>query len=412
MRFGRVLTQSSPDLLLRKYKCEALEDVFLQLCQADCGEIKKRTTIKRLHPELLKKKEEEPVYDEQGNELVVKKKFKQTAFDGRRFMALFHKNYLKLKGNPALVFFFLILPVIQVTLLCESVAKQPDHLPIAIYNPETNGNLSTAFLDLLDSRMVKQIYKPSLEEAIDLVIKGKAWYTITMSQNFSEAYSARAENPSELYDEDVENSKIKLYADHSDSFIQQYLYQSILDSYQAFIENYVSSIGYNPATVSLPLKIETPIYGEVKHSLINTLAPGAMVAIIYSTPLLLASFLIVLERKDGLLERSFVAGVRSFEILISHIVILLIALFIQVALLMFVAFFLFGVELKGPLAETFSLMFLQGLQGITFGLLVSALANNEIMALVCYCIFLYKFLINFSHNKINILKRTLRLTDT
>ncbi len=378
------MTQSSPDLLLRKYKCEALEDVFLQLCQADCGEIKKRTTIKRLHPELLKKKEEEPVYDEQGNELKIVKKFKQSAFDRRRFMALFHKNYLKLKGNPALVFFFLILPVIQITLLCESVAKQPDHLPIAIYSPETNGNLSNAFLDSLDSQMVKKIYKPSLESAIELVKEGKAWYAIGMSPNFSEAYSSRAENPNELYDEDIENSKIKLYADHSDSFIQQYLYQSILDSYQEFIENYVSSIGYNPETVSLPLKIQPPVYGEVKHSLINTLAPGAIVAIIYSTPLLLASFLIVLERKDGLLERSFVAGVRSFEVLISHLIILLIALLIQVGLLMFVAFVLFGVELKGPLPEAFALIFLQGLQGITFGLFVSAFANNEIMALVCY----------------------------
>jgi hypothetical protein len=202
--------------------------------------------------------------------------------------------------------------------------------------------------------------------------------------NFSEAYSSRAENPNELYDEDIENSKIKLYADHSDSFIQQYLYQSILDSYQEFIENYVSSIGYNPETVSLPLKVQPPVYGEVKHSLINTLAPGAIVAIIYSTPLLLASFLIVLERKDGLLERSFVAGVRSFEVLISHLIILLIALLIQVGLLMFVAFVLFGVELKGPLPEAFALIFLQGLQGITFGLFVSAFANNEIMALVCY----------------------------
>ncbi|CAG2118903.1 unnamed protein product, partial [Medioppia subpectinata] len=88
--------------------------------------------------------------------------------------------------------------------------------------------------------------------------------------------------------------------------------------------------------------------------------PGAIVAIIYSTPLLLASFLIVLEKKDGLLERSFVSGVRSFEVLISHMFILILALLVQVALLMFVAFIVFDVKLMGNASEVFWLMFLQG----------------------------------------------------
>ncbi|CAG2109411.1 unnamed protein product [Medioppia subpectinata] len=163
-----------------------------------------------------------------------------------------------------------------------------------------------------------------------------------------------------MTDEDIEDSKIALYPDHSDSFIQQFIYQSLFESYHKFLATYITSIGLNPATVSLPIATQEPIYGTIEYSLINSIAPGAIVAIIYSTPLLLASFLIVLEKKDGLLERSFVSGVRSFEVLISHMFILILALLVQVGLLMFVAFIVFDVKLMGNASEVFWLMFLQG----------------------------------------------------
>ena len=189
-----------------------------------------------------------------------------------------------------------------------------------------------------------------------------------------------------MTDEDIEDTKIKLYADHSDSFIQQFTEHAFFQSYHHFLENVVASVGINPATVSRPVAVQEPIYGKLEHSLINTITPGSIVAIIYSTPLLLAAFLIVLERKDGLLERSFVSGVRSIELLIAHMCTLMMALAIQVALLMFVAFVLFQVTLLGPPSEVFLILYLQGMIGIILGLLVSCVSPHETGALVSYLV--------------------------
>jgi hypothetical protein len=37
MRSGRLLAEDSPENLLREYNLSSLEDVFLKLCMADCG---------------------------------------------------------------------------------------------------------------------------------------------------------------------------------------------------------------------------------------------------------------------------------------------------------------------------------------------------------------------------------------
>ncbi|CAG2162880.1 unnamed protein product [Oppiella nova] len=391
LRFGRILAQRSPIKLLNQYNCVTLEEVFLKLCEEDCDDLKRskdRISL-RLEKHANRKKslfpsdQISPYLDpEIAAKLWVEPKYTQKPIDIQRIKALIHKNYLKLKGNPMLVFFFLILPVIQITLFCESVVKQPDQLPVAIHSPEVNGNLSDAFIRFIDQKMMKLIYHKTLESAIDSVYKGKAWYAISMSDNFSDAFDIRATDAEHMTDEDIEESKIKLYPDHSDNFIQQFIYQSLFESYHQFLSTYITSIDLNPATVSLPIATQEPIYGTIEYSLINSIAPGAIVAIIYTTPLLLASFLIVLERKDGLLERSFVSGVRSFEVLISHMFTLIPALLVQVSLLMFVAFIVFEVKLMGQASEVFWLMFLQGTNGIILGLLVSAVAPNEVAALL------------------------------
>jgi hypothetical protein len=388
MRFGRMIAQSNPNKLLEQYKDTSLEEVFLQLCQEDCGEIKRRqpqseTELKYKPTRRLTQFEIKALRNPEINN-PYDHNIRHKHIDFPRLKALLRKNYLKLKGNPLLVFFFLILPVIQITLLCLSLVKLPDHLPIAIHSPELNGNLSDAFLDTLDPFMIKQEFHQTLDSAIDTVKSGKAWCAISMSANFSDAFEIRATEGNDMTDEEVEDSKIKLYPDNSDTFIYEFLHQSFFDSYHKFLSEYIASLGYNPATVSLPIEVQKPIYGTIEYSLINLTVPGAIVAIIYSTPLLLASFLIVLERKDGLLERSFVAGVRPVEVLIAHMFTLILALVVQVALLMFVAFVIFGVKLIGPVPEVFGLIFLQGLLGINFGLLVSSVASNEVVALVCH----------------------------
>lgn len=145
MRFGRILIEESPQKLLTNYNATVLEDVFLKLCQADCGEIKKKfSSKKRIQP------------TSQHNPNTKQSQFNDIALDSTRLKALFFKNTLNLKRNSFIFFFYLILPVIQISLFCTSLHKTPDHLPVAIYNAESSDKgLSKQFFSLLNTRVVK-----------------------------------------------------------------------------------------------------------------------------------------------------------------------------------------------------------------------------------------------------------------
>lgn len=148
MRFGRILTQDSPTNLLESHECTVLEDVFLKLCQQDCGEIKKKYSSKRTAKHAKKPAVEEKMAP------IIKSRLHGISVDGTRLRALFFKNLLNLKRNPLIFVFYLILPVVQISLFCSSVLKTPNNLPVAVYTGESRG-LSKRFISLLDTDTLK-----------------------------------------------------------------------------------------------------------------------------------------------------------------------------------------------------------------------------------------------------------------
>uniref|UniRef100_V5IDD3 Putative atp-binding cassette transporter n=1 Tax=Ixodes ricinus TaxID=34613 RepID=V5IDD3_IXORI len=61
------------------------------------------------------------------------------------------------------------------------------------------------------------------------------------------------------------------------------------------------------------------------------MAPGIIISITYIMAVGLTAISIVSEQKEGLLERSWVAGVRPFEVILSHVVCQFLVMFVQVA---------------------------------------------------------------------------------
>lgn len=167
MRFGRILVQDTPDRLLAAHNCTILEDVFLRLCQQDCGDIKEKYSIKKKNEAkeatvANDNETSEDIWDQERETTAPtlptsKRKTSDASLDWVRLKALMFKNMLNLKRNPYVVLFFLVLPVIQITLFCYSVVKAPDHLQIAVYNGESgkkNSHLSKQFINSIDHNLL------------------------------------------------------------------------------------------------------------------------------------------------------------------------------------------------------------------------------------------------------------------
>lgn len=70
---------------------------------------------------------------------------------------------------------------------------------------------------------------------------------------------------------------------------------------------------------------------------------------------------------EGLLDRSWVAGVSPGEILFSHVVTQFVVMCGQTALVLIFMILVFGVECKGDIGWVIILTILQGLCGMCFG---------------------------------------------
>ena len=74
------------------------------------------------------------------------------------------------------------------------------------------------------------------------------------------------------------------------------------------------------------------------------MAPGIMVTIIFTLTIGLTALMFVVEKKEGLLERSWTAGVSTLEIMMAHVTAKLFIMAIQITLLILLTDFVFEVN--------------------------------------------------------------------
>ena len=76
------------------------------------------------------------------------------------------------------------------------------------------------------------------------------------------------------------------------------------------------------------------------------MSPGIMITVIFTTTIGLTALMFVMEKKEGLHERSFVAGVSTVEIMCGHISVKLLIMIVQIFLMMIITIYAFDVSFK------------------------------------------------------------------
>lgn len=99
--------------------------------------------------------------------------------------------------------------------------------------------------------------------------------------------------------------------------------------------------------------------------------------IVFFLAVALTSSALIIERMEGLLDRSWVAGVTPVEILFSHVITQFVVMCGQTALVLLFMIIVFGVECKGDIGWVIVLTILQGLCGMCFGFVISAICELE-----------------------------------
>ncbi|XP_037529578.1 ABC transporter G family member 20 [Rhipicephalus sanguineus] len=428
MRQGRILAQAVPDDLMKQHGMLTLEDVFLKLCmadnhhnhngghsvggavvqpqQAENGDVpsppsvetangktlasiaaSKETLAANSMTHLVQRNsasvEQLPAMTAQelSDKHAVRKK--EPFLDAwHRTWALVAKSLTRLHRNlPVLLFTFLV-PSIQVVLFCLCIGSDPFELQVAVVNQEAHPLLSVAFLQRIDNTTLSQIPYSDLDSALNAVRAGSAWGAIAIGANFSAALHYRFFLGVNADNRTIEDSSINVYLDMTNQQIGYTLQKTIFEAFSSFSADILKRMNKNPALAQLPVVIKAPIYGVDKPSFTEFMAPGIIISITYIMAVGLTAISIVSEQKEGLLERSWVAGVRPFEVILSHVICQFLVMFVQVAGLLVFTFIVFEIPSRGPFVWVVLLTLLQGCCGMIYGLVISSMCVEENSAIM------------------------------
>lgn len=422
MRDGHLLAEANPEHLINQHNALTLEDVFLKLCVKDmhATEAKEDSNI------FGQTEETDDLNCESYDDVWIKQKVQRQPYlppatngsklengagyrasllsepvdpecilnpelscrsviqrSSVRMRALIAKSFVRLKRNIPLVFFQLFVPTFQVIVFCLCVGGEPFDLPLAVVNMEEDPlGKSDYFLTHINSKTIHQIPFSNLTPAIESVKNGENWGVLHIGPAFTDNLLSRYLQGIQVDNETIEASTVMLYLDMTNQQILMTIHTKVMQGFQEFAEHILEDFNQNPLLAQLPLKLGTPIYGHEKPDFTEFMAPGMILGITYIMAVGLSSMSIIIEKKEGLLDRSWIAGVRAWEVMFSILFTLFIVMLFQVALVLLCTFLAFNISCLGSLVWVVIAVILVGLEGMSYGLFISSIVNDENIAMM------------------------------
>ncbi|KAJ7987454.1 hypothetical protein DPEC_G00326660 [Dallia pectoralis] len=392
MRNGRLLAEGEPEILMRQNSAMTLEKAFLQLCesfdQVDSkqgasprgvvlengqseGVVLENSPSNELHPIMgvgPGPPEEPPKYSADW-----KVQVRHVVPKWRNIAALIIKTTVRMKRMPGSLFFQFLLPVMQISLMCLCIGGDPKGIQVAVVNNETTSNsYSQSLLSFLDNSSVQQV-NLTHGEAFAGAYNGEYWGVIEFGPNFTSSLTKRM-LLRQVSKETVDAGSVHVWLDLTNRQIALMLQKKMEDAFQDFVRHKTGTKSY---LVSLPLKFEEPIYGSLNSDFTTFVTPGAVLSITFYLAVGLTALSFVIERKEGLMDRCWVAGVSSMETVLAYLISQLIIISVQIFLLLLIMLLVFKIPNEGNLVLVIALIVLQGVTGTSFGLVISSAIDDE-----------------------------------
>ncbi|XP_029376579.1 ABC transporter G family member 23 isoform X2 [Echeneis naucrates] len=387
MRNGHLLAEGPPDAVMKQHSATTLEHAFLQLCETS----DQNTSIQGSSPQggpLDNSQSFESGRDESrpilGTESGAAEEIPKYSADWkvrarhmlpkwRNIAALMVKTLVRMKRMPGALCFQFLLPVIQISLICLCVGGDPKGIQVAVVNNETGvTSYSQSLLSFLDNSSVHQV-PLSHADAFSGIYNGDYWGVIGFGKNFT-SYLTKRMMQRHVSKEVVDGGSVHIWLDMTNRQIALMLQKKVHEAFQAFVDNKLGSMSYLAA---LPIKFEEPIYGSMNTDFTTFVTPGAVLSITFYLAVGLTALSFVLERKEGLLDRCWVAGVSSMETMLAHLLSQLFVISVQIILLLLFILLVFKIPNEGSLVLVITLIVLQGVTGISFGLVISSAIDDE-----------------------------------
>jgi ABC-2 type transport system permease protein len=262
-----------------------------------------------------------------------------------------------------------LIPLMQLILFGYAINTNPKHLPTAVLSSD-NSEFTRAFIKGLENTSYFTITKETKREseAENLLATGKVQFVVTIPSDFSRLL-IRGERP-----------QISIDADATDP--------SATGSALGAVQATAASV-FEPLLVGnlASLRTNQPSIEIIKHEQYNpeeitsyNIVPGLLGVVLTMTMVMATCLAITREQEIGTMETLLATPVKPLEVMIGKVFPYIIVGYIQSALILLAAFFMFNIPIFGSLWLLLLFIFPFIVANLIVGVTFSSIAKNQLQS--------------------------------
>lgn len=285
----------------------------------------------------------------------------------KRIWSVIQKEFLHILRDRRTLAVVIVLPVAQLLVFGYAVETEVRHLPTLVVDHDRS-QASWQYLEKLFNTTYFDFhgYAASQTELIAAIDDGRAKVAIVIPARFAVDLGRSA-------------AQALLIIDGSDPVVARSALSAATTASQAYavelLGRRVSRRG--GGLVETPIDLRTRLLYNPDMRSVDFMVPGILGLIMQTQTLLLTAFAVVRERERGTMEQLLVTPIRPWELLLGKISPYVVFTLLNMAMVLTIGVFWFGVPFKGSLVLLFMLSMLFLFSSLGLGLLISTVANNQ-----------------------------------
>ena len=292
------------------------------------------------------------------------------AFSVRRFRAMVIKEFIQMRRDRVTFGMMVGIPLIQLTLFGYAINSDPKHLATALLLADHGPQGRTLLHAIENSGYFQFVRQVSTEaEGHDALARGEVQFVISIPENFSRDL-LRGDRPAILLEADASDPAATSNAVGAMKSLLNTALLNDLKGPLAFLA---------PADAPIDLRIH-PMYNPEAITQYN-IVPGLMGVVLTMTMVMITGLAITRERESGTMENLLSMPTRPLEVLTGKIIPYILVGYIQIALILVAARFLFHVPILGSIPLLLAVSFLFITANLAVGITFSTIAENQRQAI-------------------------------
>jgi ABC-2 type transport system permease protein len=305
-------------------------------------------------------------------------------FSFERLRGIILKEFTQMRRDRLTFAMMLGIPLLQLTLFGYAINSDPRHLPAAVLQADSGPQARTVLQAMKNSTYFDFVHQVRTEEeGHDLLARGQVQFVVNIPENFSRDF-LRGDRPSLLVEADATDPAATGLALGSLSTQLSHAFHNDLKGPLDFL---------NATPGPIDLRVHA-LYNPENITQYN-IVPGLMGVILTMTMIMITGLAITRERERGTMENLLSMPTRPSEVLIGKIVPYILVGYVQVAVILIAARFLFHVPMLGSilLLVLVALVFIAA--NLAMGITFSTIAKNQLQAMqMTFFVFLPSILLS------------------